>query len=187
MSLSFGDRGCMKVRSHNHWFFPMKIAIAKDSKQLYRIEFADLFLFLKEYEQEHGYIVKLVFPQNMSSIGKPKGHGGMVNGNTLCGINFFMGDGWKQLKGYHHNMLMHATFDSWAWQKVFCEIKYPHFITLIFDFMTSCIMIFDIGFQPRSVEQGRKFDALYSQEMQYWRVPDKGTIYERRQQLLTAL
>jgi hypothetical protein len=40
--LLFGENGCTKVQSHAHCF-PIKIAIAKDSKQLYCTEFADLF------------------------------------------------------------------------------------------------------------------------------------------------
>jgi hypothetical protein len=33
--------------------FSDKNEMAKDTKQLYRTEFADLFLFLREYEREH--------------------------------------------------------------------------------------------------------------------------------------
>jgi hypothetical protein len=42
--LLFGENGCTKVQSHTPCF-PIKIAIAKDSKQHYHTEFADLFWF----------------------------------------------------------------------------------------------------------------------------------------------
>ena len=77
-----GESGCIKVQSHAHCF-PIKIAIAKDSKELYRTEFADFFRFLKEYEQEHGYRVKFAFPQDMPSIWKTTGHGGTAKVKTF--------------------------------------------------------------------------------------------------------
>jgi hypothetical protein len=45
----FGDSGHEKLQSHVHCF-PVKMAMAKDTKELYRNEFGDFFLFLKEYE-----------------------------------------------------------------------------------------------------------------------------------------
>ncbi len=42
----FGENRCTKLQSHTQCF-PIKIAITKDSKQLYRTEFVDLFAFFK--------------------------------------------------------------------------------------------------------------------------------------------
>jgi hypothetical protein len=61
----FGESGHEKRQSHVHCF-PIKIALAKDTKELYKVEFNDLFL--RAYEQEKGFRIKFLFPQDMSSI-----------------------------------------------------------------------------------------------------------------------
>jgi hypothetical protein len=61
----FGESGHEKMQSHVHCF-PIKIALAKDTKELYKVEFNDLFL--RAYEQEKGFRIKFLFPQDMSSI-----------------------------------------------------------------------------------------------------------------------
>ncbi len=50
----FGDSGHDKLQSHIHCF-PIKMALAKDSKELYRSEFAEFFQFLRDYEREKGF------------------------------------------------------------------------------------------------------------------------------------
>jgi len=49
--LLFGDNGIDKVQSHVHCF-PIKVCFAKDTKQLYKIEFEEFFAFLKAFEME---------------------------------------------------------------------------------------------------------------------------------------
>jgi hypothetical protein len=73
----FSKTGIENVQSHVHCF-PIKVCFAKDTKQLYRLEFGDFFAFLKEYELEKGGEVKFVFPQDMSSIWKNTRRGGMA-------------------------------------------------------------------------------------------------------------
>jgi hypothetical protein len=80
--LLFGDSGSSKVQSHIHCF-PIKIVMAKDTKQRYHTEFSDLFLFLREYEREHGFRVKFSFPQDMSSFCKTTGRGGTAKVKTF--------------------------------------------------------------------------------------------------------
>jgi hypothetical protein len=71
----FGESGHEKVQSHVYCF-PVKVAIAKDSKELHSVEYADFFEFLKEYEREKNYRIKFIFPQDMSSIWKTTHRGG---------------------------------------------------------------------------------------------------------------
>jgi hypothetical protein len=56
-----GDSGHNILPSHIHCF-PVKMVMAKDTKELHRNEFGDFFLFLKEYEQEKGFSIKFFFP-----------------------------------------------------------------------------------------------------------------------------
>jgi len=44
--LLFGESGIDKVQSHLYCF-PIKIAFAKDTKELYRVEYQDFFAFLR--------------------------------------------------------------------------------------------------------------------------------------------
>jgi hypothetical protein len=73
--LLFRDSGHDKLQSYIHCFL-IKMAMVKDSKELYHTEFADLFQFLRDFEREKGLRKKFVFPQDMSSIWKTTGHGG---------------------------------------------------------------------------------------------------------------
>ncbi len=57
----FSDSGIENVQSHIHCF-PVKVCFAKDTKQLYHLEFDDFFAFLREYEIEKGRRIKFVFP-----------------------------------------------------------------------------------------------------------------------------
>jgi hypothetical protein len=46
---------------------------------------------------------------------------------------------------------------------------------------------FDISFWPRTIEQGREFDAILSEELRYRWLEDSGTVSEKRQCLLAGL
>ncbi len=65
-NLLFGENGVEKVQSHVHCF-PIKVAFAKDTKELYRVEYSDFFAFLKDYKREKGFRIKFIFPQDMSA------------------------------------------------------------------------------------------------------------------------
>jgi len=78
----FGESGHEKMQSHVHCF-PIKIALAKDTKELYKVEFNDFFLFLRVYKQEKGFRIKFLFPQDMSSIWKMTGRGGTAKVKTF--------------------------------------------------------------------------------------------------------
>jgi hypothetical protein len=60
----FGDSGHDKLQSHIHCF-PIKMTFAKDNKEFYHTEFADLFQLLRDYEHEKRFRIKFVFPQDM--------------------------------------------------------------------------------------------------------------------------
>jgi hypothetical protein len=212
--LLFGGTGSEKVQSHAHCF-PIKIVIAKDTKELYRTEFAEFFQFLREYEREHGFRIKFAFPQDMSSIWKTTGRGGTAKVKTFpcycCSVTTatlvtpqpkdqcFRGDRCKQPKCYHHNMLTQETFDSWAEQKAFLENHYPYLFNPPAELTKSQVILssldelrddgnpFDIDFRPRTIQQGREFDAFLSQELCYRRLPHDGTVSEKRQRLREAL
>ncbi len=63
--------------------FRIKMALAKDTKQLYQDEFAYVFQFLKDYVREKGFRVKFLFLQDMSSIWKTTGPGGTAKVKTF--------------------------------------------------------------------------------------------------------
>jgi len=212
--LLFGDSSVEKVQSHVHCF-PVKLAFAKDTKDLYRVEFADLFTFLKEYEAEKGFRIKFLYPQDMSSIWKTTGRGGTAKVKTFpcycCAVTTatlvtpqpkekcFRGDRCKQPKCYHHPMVTQASMDAWEVQKVELEAAYPHLANPSADFMKTQIFLssidelrddrnpYDISFRPRSLEEGRQFDQLLNTELQYRNMPLQGTLSEKRVRLKEAL
>jgi hypothetical protein len=177
----FGENGCTKVQSLAHCF-PIKIAIAKDSKQLYCTEFVDLFAFFKEYEREHGFRIKFVFPQDMSSIWKTTGRGGTAKVKTFpcycCSITTatlvtpqpknrcFWGEWCQQPKCFHHDMLTEATFEAWEEQRAVLLMQYPYLLHPSPELTKSRVILstidelrddtnpFDIAFRPRTIEQG---------------------------------
>jgi len=65
----FGESGSDNMQSHAHCF-PIKIALAKDTKELYKVEFQEFVQFLCAYKQEKGLKITFLFPQDMSSIWK---------------------------------------------------------------------------------------------------------------------
>jgi hypothetical protein len=78
----FGESGSDNMQSHAHCF-PIKIALAKDTKELYKVEFQDFFQFLRAYEQEKGFKIIFLFLQDMSSIWKTTGRGGTAKVKTF--------------------------------------------------------------------------------------------------------
>jgi hypothetical protein len=60
-----------KVQSHLHCF-PIKIAFAKDTKELYRVEYQDFFTFLCEYKQEKNLELNLIFLRTCRPYGKQR-------------------------------------------------------------------------------------------------------------------
>ena len=139
--LLFGDSTIEKVQSHVHCF-PIKVAFAKDTKDLYHVEFADFFAFLKQCETEKEFRIKFIFPQDMSSIWKTTGKGGAAKVKTFpcycCAVTTatlltlqpkekcFRGDHSKQPQCYHHKMLTREVMDRWTIQKQELETEYPH-------------------------------------------------------------
>jgi hypothetical protein len=135
--LLFGENGVEKVQSHVHCF-PIKVAFAKDMKELYRVEHSDFFAFLKDYERENGFCVKFNFPQDMSSIWRTTGRGETAKVKTFpcycCAVTTatlvtpqpkekcFRGERCRQPKCYRHPMVTAETFEAWAAQKVELEI-----------------------------------------------------------------
>ncbi len=131
----FGESGHEKVQSHVYCF-PVKVAIAKDSKELYSVEYADFFEILKEYEREKNYRIKFIFPQDMSSIWKTTQRGGTCKVQKIpcycCAVTTesltsqpkeecFRGDHCKQHKCYHHPMITEATLEAWREEKTGLE------------------------------------------------------------------
>jgi hypothetical protein len=212
--LLFGDSGIEKVQSHVHCF-PIKIAFAKDTKSLYRLEYSDFFAFLKAYERECNYRIKFIFPQDMSSIWKTTGRGGTAKVKTFpcycCAVTTatlvtpqpkdkcFRGDRCKQAKCYHHAMVTEDTLQAWAQRKIELETEYPHLLNLSASLKRSQVFLssidelrdernpYDISYRPTSIEEGRYFDRLLSTELSYRGMISDGTISEKRQRLQTAL
>ena len=210
----FGESGNVKVQSHVHCF-PIKIALSKDSKQLYQTEFADFFRFLKEYEREKDYRVKFVFPQDMSSIWKTTGRGGTAKVKTFpcycCAVTTktlvaaqpkskcFRGNRCLQPECYHHSMICSETIESWAQQKEVLEGEYPYLLHPPLDLRRSQVFLssinelrdeqnpYDIEFQPRTLDEGRNFDTFLRQELAYRRLQNTGSVREKRQRLRAAL
>ncbi len=91
----------------------------------------------------------------------------------------FRGDRCKQPKCYHHGMLTQETFDSWEEQETVLENQYPYLSNPPAELTRSQVILssmdelrdegnpFDIAFRPRTLEQGRAFDAFLSQELRY--------------------
>ena len=179
--LLFGDSGHEKVQSHIHCF-PVKVAIAKDSKELYRVEYADFFAFLKEYEREKNYRVKFIFPQDMSSIWKTTGRGGAAKVKKFpcycCAVTTetlvtpqpkekcFRGERCRQPKCYHHPMITDSTFQACQEEKLGLENDYPYLVHPSPDLNKSQVFLssidelrverspFDIEFHPSTLKEG---------------------------------
>jgi Holliday junction resolvase RusA-like endonuclease len=212
--LLFGVSGNEKVQSHIHCF-PIKTAFAKDTKQLYQVEFGDFFQFLKEYEHEKNYRIKFIYPQDMSSIWKTTGRGGTAKVKTFpcycCAVTTatlvtpqpkskcFRGSRCRMPRCYHHEMLTEATLEAWVQQKQQLEEELPYLANPSPDFKRSQVILssidelrnesnpYDIAFQPATIEEGRNFDNFLSVELGYRGLPQNGTIREKRQRLLYAL
>ncbi len=67
----FGASGHDKLQSHIHCF-PIKMALAKDSKELYRTEFSDLFQFLRDYKHERDFESNLFFHRICLRFGRQR-------------------------------------------------------------------------------------------------------------------
>ena len=210
----FGDSRIEKVQSHVHCF-PIKVAFAKDTKDLYRLEYSDLFRFLKQYEEEKGFRIKFIFPQDMSSIWKTTGRGGTAKVKTFpcycCAVTTatlvtpqvkqrcFRGDRCKQPKCYHHPMVTAETFEAWKTQKRDMERDYPHLCNPNINLARSKIYLssidelvdqrnpYDISFRPTNLAEGRRFDDLLNTELGYREMPTNGNVSQKRERLRQAL
>jgi hypothetical protein len=105
------------MQSHVHCF-PIKIALAKDTKELYKVEFNDFFLFLRVYKQEKGFRIKFLFPQDMSSIWKMTGRGGTAKVKTFscycCTVTTATRVAAQpKEKCFHHQMICAETMQRW--------------------------------------------------------------------------
>ncbi len=185
------------MQSHIHCF-PIKTAFAKDTKLLYKVEFSYFFRFLKEYEQEKQFQIKFIFPQDMSSIWKTTGHGGMAKVKTFpcycCAVTTasvvtpqptnkgFRGNRCRMPKYYHHEMLTEATLQAWVEQKKL-EEEFPYLANLPPNLRHSQVILapidelrnernpYDIAFRPTTLEEGRNFDNFLSIELGYRGLP----------------
>jgi len=212
--LLFGEDKVEKVQSHVHCF-PIKVAFAKDTKDLYRLEFGDFFTFLKEYEAEKGFRIKFNFPQDMSSIWKTTGKGGTAKVKTFpcycCAVTTatlvtpqpkakcFRGDRCRQPKCYHHEMVTAASLEAWMVQKLELEAEFPHLANPSAELKKSQIFLssidelrdycnpYDIAFRPTSLSEGRQFDTLLNTELGYRQMSQHGSIAEKRTRLKEAL
>jgi len=212
--LLFGDSAIEKVQLHVHCF-PIKVAFAKDTKDLYRVEFADFFAFLKEYEAEKEFRIKFIFPQDMSSIWKTTGKGGAAKVKTFpcycCAVTTatlvtpqpkekcFRGDHCKNPRCYHHKMSTKESMDSWQVQQAELQTEFPHLANPSADMVKSQIFLasidelhdeqnpYDITFRPTSIAEGRQFDNLLYTELGYRGMPVQGTIAEKWARLQEAL
>jgi hypothetical protein len=213
-ALLFGENGSENVQSHVNCF-PVKVAFAKDTKDLYQVEYSDFFLFLKQYEAEKGFRVKFIFPQDMSSIWKTTGRGGTAKVKSFpcycCAVTTatlvmpqakekcFRGDRCRQPKCYHHPMVTAETFDAWRHQRVELEMNYPHLLNPSDDMNKSQMFLssidelrdernpYDISFAPTSLQEGRQFDNVLTLELGYRRMRADGTIAVKRSRLREAL
>jgi hypothetical protein len=213
-ALLFGKNGSENVQCHVNCF-PVKVAFAKDTKDLYQVEYSDFFLFLKQYEAEKGFRVKFIFPQDMSSIWKTTGRGGTAKVKSFpcycCAVTTatlvmpqakekcFRGDRCRQPKCYHHPMVTAETFDAWRHQRVELEMNYPHLLNPSDDMNKSQMFLssidelrdernpYDISFAPTSLQEGRQFDNVLTLELGYRRMRADGTIAVKRSRLREAL
>jgi hypothetical protein len=212
--LLFGESGIEKVQSHLHCF-PIKIAFAKDTKELYRTEYQSLFVFLRDYERENNFRIKFIFPQDMSSIWKTTGRGRTAKVRTFpcycCAVTTatlvtpqpkekcFRGERCRQPKCYHHEMLTAETLQSWEHQKEELQAEYPYLLNPSPNLKKSQVFLssidelrddrnpYDISFSPSTLEEGRNFDRLLSEELSYRGLPVNGTIRSKRESLRSAL
>jgi hypothetical protein len=168
-----------------------------------------------EYEREHGFRIKFVFPQDMSSIWKTTGRGGTAKVKTFpcycCSITTatlatpqpkskcFRGERCRQPQCFHHDMLTQETFEDWDEQRAVLEAQYPYLLNPSPELQRSHVILtsiaelrnesnpYDIAFQPRTIEQGREFDAFLREELRYRQLNNSGSVSEKRQCLLAAL
>jgi len=210
----FSESGIENVQSHIHCF-PVKVCFAKDTKQLYRLEFDVFFAFLREYEIEKGGRIKFVFHQDMSSIWKTTGRGGTAKVKTFpcycCTVTSetlispqpkekcFRGHRCRQPKCFHHAMLDEATMNGWGDCKAELEREFP-FLGTIGPFIQQSQIIlttidklrddnnpYDIDFRPSNEVEAREFKQLLMQELQYRQLRTDGTVREKRTLLKAAL
>jgi hypothetical protein len=210
----FGVSGHEKVQSHVYCF-PIKMALAKDTKHLYRFEFSDFFQFLKDYEREKCFRIKFLFPQDMSSIWKTTGRGGTAKVKTFpcycCAVTTrtlvaaqpkekcFRGNRCQQQVCYHHPMLCEDTIQMWGVQKEQLEQEYPYLVNATPDLNKSQVFLssinelrdeqnkYDIEYHPTSLEDGIIYDEFLSTELGYRRLQPNGTVREKRKRLRDAL
>jgi len=175
-----------KMQAHVHCFL-IKIALAKDTKKLYKVESNDFFLFLRAYEQEKGFRIKFLFPQDMSSIWKTTGRGGTAKVKHFpcycCAVTTatlvaaqpkekcFRGDNCKQPQCFHHLMICEETMQRWDVQKQQLEHEYPYLASATSDLHKSQVFLssikelhnednpYDIEYQPATLNDGIAFDA----------------------------
>jgi hypothetical protein len=210
----FGDSGHDNVQSHIYCF-PIKMALAKDTKQLYRVEFSDFFQFLKDYEREKGFRIKFLFLQDMSSIWKTTGRGGTAKVKTFpcycCAVTTrtlvaaqpkekcFRGNRCRQPVCYHHPMMCEETLQTWRVQKEQLQQEYPYLLHPTPDLNKSQVFLssiyelrdeqnmYDIEYRPTSLEEGRIYDEFLSTELGYCMLQTNGTVGEKRKRLHDAL
>jgi len=213
-ALLFSVSGNENVQSHVHCF-PLKVCFAKDTKDLYRVEFEDFFAFLKAYELEKAGRIKFGFPQDMSSIWKTTGRGGTAKVKTFpcycCTVTSdtliapqpkekcFRGNRCRQPKCYHRPMLNEATMDGWKECKDELALEFPFLSSIGPIVPNSKILLttliewrdennpYDINFQPANEHEARAFKELLLSELQMRQLPTDGTVREKRARLKSAL
>ncbi len=123
----FGESGHEKMQSHVHCF-PIKIALAKDTKELYKVEFNDFFLFSRVYKQEKGFRIKFSVPTryviNMEDDrsrrhSKSKNvfmlllHSNNCNTGCCTTKGEMFSNNCKQPECFHHQMICAETMQRW--------------------------------------------------------------------------
>jgi hypothetical protein len=205
-----GDSGHNILPSHIHCF-PVKMVMAKDTKELHRNEFGDFFLFLKEYEQEKGFRIKFLFPQDMSSIWKTTGCRGTAKVKTFpcycCSVTTsslaapqpkekcFCGQRCRQPLCYHHPMICEETIQNWEVEKIQLQEKYPYLSSPGPDLHKSQVFLssihelrdelnpYEIQYQPSTLEEGIQFNNFLNTELGYRQLSTSGTVREIRERL----
>jgi hypothetical protein len=193
------------------------MALAKDSKDLYRTEFADFFQFLRDNKHEKGFRIKFLFPQDMSSIWKTTGRGFTAKVKSFlcycCAVTTsslaaaqpkekcFRGPLCLQPLCYHHPMICEETIQSWGIQKQQLEDQYQYLSSLTLDSDLKASKVFvssinelrddlnpnDIDYQPSTMEEGIEVNASLNRKLGFQQLPATGTVREKRQRLRSAL
>ncbi len=189
--------------------------MAKDSKELYRTEFADLFQFLRDYEREKMFRIKFVFPQDMSSIWKTTGRGGTAKVKSFpcycCAVTTsslvaaqpkekcFRGQRCLQPLCFHHSMICEETIQNWELEKEELEQQYGYLLMPTPELHKSQVFLssinelcddqnpYDIDYRPSTLEEGIEFNAFLNAELSYRQLPAIGTVRENCQRLRSAL